>query len=320
MKGKMKFLVTGILAFAVSAFSVFAASVEVVNVNGSDRLEVTNTVTRYNTEPEEGADITDEFMCVPGARLSTLEEDTITLVLSLSGGDGAVAVVPDNYTQQELNEYGQLFGLPKGGSYTFNENGMYFYNIQFADNTVATGYIHINADNAVLENSSAEEVQPKETESIPVVSKAQRIQIEEELAEVDAYNIYGNNYIKLRDFAYYYTQFGNYMDKHFDVTWDGEKNAINLVAGREYTVAGGEGELNIDVQAQAVESDASVYLNGEYIPLTAYNINGNNYFKLRDLCEAMDLSISWWPQQQIIYVNNDYGYGKEFEEIAPEFN
>ena len=74
-----------------------------------------------------------------------------------------------------------------------------------------------------------------------------------------------------------------------------------------------------EIKKQAFKSRLfEVYLDGEYIPLTAFNINGNNYFKLRDLCQALDISISWWGVQQIIYINNDYGYGMEFEEIVPD--
>lgn len=48
----------------------------------------------------------------------------------------------------------------------------------------------------------------------------------------DAYNINGNNYFKLRDVA----NVINGSEKQFEVTWDGSKNAINLISNKAYTV------------------------------------------------------------------------------------
>lgn len=314
------------LVFSLTAvampFNVFASSTHIVKINGTDKLEITNVIEAYDVPPEEGFDSQGDFTCTIGAKLITLEDKAITLVFQNvhdpENGSSSATIAPDNYTYEDLNEYGQLFDLPKGGSYTFTERGTYYYDIQFTDNTSACGYIYVNDNNVVINNTSIAPQPENKPEPIPVVSKAQRLQIEEEWADVDAYNIYDNNYIKLRDFAYYYSLFGTHMDKYFDVTWDGEKNAINLVKGTPYTAVGGEGLLNAGVSAEAVLSSSAVYLNGEYVPLTAYNINDNNYFKLRDLCEALDISISWWGTQQIIYINNDYPYGTEFEEIVPD--
>jgi len=48
----------------------------------------------------------------------------------------------------------------------------------------------------------------------------------------DAYNINGNNYFKLRDLAFALTN----SSARFDVIWDAEKNAINLITGKSYTM------------------------------------------------------------------------------------
>ncbi len=318
-----------VMTVLVVPTQVFAAETETVKINGVDRLQITNVVEAYDVPPQEGFHSEKELTCVSGAKLSTLEDNAITLVFHTihdpENGSSSVYVAPDGYTDADLNENGEFMGLPKGGSYTFTERGMYYYHILFEDDTMACGYIQvIQGDNGVIKNPAEQSEETPvlppqvEVEVIPVVSKSQRIQIEEEWADVDAYNIYDNNYIKLRDFAYYYSLFGTHMDKYFDVTWDEERNAINLVTGKAYTEVGGEGVLNAGVSAQAVLSTSSVYLNGEYVLLNAYTINGNNYFKLRDLCEALDISISWWEVQQTIYINNDYPYGKVFEEIVPD--
>lgn len=313
-------LVVAITALVIPT-NAFAASTHTVKINGMDKLEITNVIEAVEY-PGEEIDTEGDIICQSGAKLINLEDNAIALVFhnvhDPENGSSSVPVAPDGYTEFDLNEYGQFFDLPKGASYTIESVGTYYYEIQFADGTVAVGYIQV-MDGYVPIPADPVAPQPEvKPDAIPVVSKAQRIQIEEEWADVDAYNIYDNNYIKLRDFAFYYSMFGSHTDKWFDVTWDGEKNAINLVTGKEYTPVGGEGELNAGVSAEATLSTSMVYLNGEYIPLTAYNINDNNYFKLRDLCEALDISISWWGVQQIIYINSDCPYGTEFEEIVPD--
>lgn len=326
MKKRIILFFSLVLAFTalLLPLNAFAES-HIVKINGTDRLEITNVIESIEGLPEEGFETQGEFVCGSGAKLITLEDNTITLVFHTvhdpENGSTSSVIAPDNYAEKDLNENGEFLGLPKGGSYSFTEKGMYYYHVLFEDNTMACGYVTVN-DNHIADNSGAVSTVSPVVSDIPepvaVVSKAQTLQIEEEWTDVDAYNIYGNNYIKLRDFAHYYSLFGTHIDKYFDVTWDAEKNAINLVTGNPYTEVGGEGSLNAGIEAQATLSSSSVYLNGEYIPLTAYNINGNNYFKLRDVCEALNISISWWPTQQIIYINNDYPYGTEFEEIVPD--
>lgn len=328
MKKRISLLM--VLVFVITSLVIpmnTLASTQVVKINDTERISLTNVAEAFEVPAEEDVDSYWEITCKTGAVFTVLDDMADVIIFHTihdpENGSSSGTLVPDGYTYSDLNEYDQFMDLPKGGKYTFDERGMYYYDIWFEDGTNAIGYVYVE-DNAVpttpaLPDEPADPVAPQpEKELIPVVSKAQRIQIEEEWSDVDAYNIYDNNYIKLRDFAYYYSMFCSFTDKWFDVTWDGEKNAINLVTGKEYTAVGGEGELNAGVSAQAVLSTSMVYLNGEYIPLTAYNINDNNYFKLRDLCEALDISISWWGVQQIIYINNDYPYGTEFEEIVPD--
>ncbi len=321
----MKKLTSLFLLFAITVgmcvlpTSASASTTHTVKINGIDKLEITNVTEATELPGDEGIDTEGNFICKSGAKLINLENNAITLVFDDAGsGNKSPYMTPDGYKSSDLNEYGEFFDLPKGGSYTFANDGMYYYHIQFADGTSAIGYIEIMDGYVPVSTTPSTPKAEEKPEPIAVVSKAQRLQIEEEWADVDAYNIYDNNYIKLRDFAYYYSMFCSHTDKWFNVTWDGEKNAINLIRSKEYEAVGGEGALNAGVSAKAVLSTASVYLDGEYIPLTAYNINGNNYFKLRDLCEALDISITWWGVQKIIYINNDYGYGTEFAEIVPD--
>jgi hypothetical protein len=121
----------------------------------------------------------------------------------------------------------------------------------------------------------------------------------------DAYNINGNNYIKLRDLAMAL----NGSDKQFEVAWDSINNAISLKSGNPYTKVGGElvttGSTNIKA---ATITSSTVYIDGVQANLTAYNIGGNNYFKLRDIGKALNFSVTWDGTANTISIDTSIGY------------
>lgn len=118
----------------------------------------------------------------------------------------------------------------------------------------------------------------------------------------DAYTIGGNNYFKLRDIAKVISG----SAKQFDVTWDGDKNAINLLSGKVYSVVGGEMETSTSAtQVTAKINTATIYLDGAVIALTAYTINNNNYFKLRDLGKALNFGVDWDGLTSTIFIDTN---------------
>ncbi len=50
---------------------------------------------------------------------------------------------------------------------------------------------------------------------------------------------------------------------------------------------------------QAVPSWQKIYLDGQQVQMTAYNINGNNYVKLRDIGKAVGFNVYWDDGVQI---------------------
>lgn len=120
----------------------------------------------------------------------------------------------------------------------------------------------------------------------------------------DAYNIGGNNYFKLRDLAY--TLSGS--NKQFEVTWDGENNAILLSSGMVYTIVGGEMESKGTGSKLAKLTSSKILLDGKEISLRAYTINGNNYFKLRDIGQAFDFGVIWDGANNTIIIDTNIEY------------
>lgn len=143
--------------------------------------------------------------------------------------------------------------------------------------------------------------------TVTAVPTASRILINGKVYQFDAYTINGNNYFKLRDLAMAL----NGTEKCFEVTWDGTKKAINLLSGQRYTPVGGELNAGDGKNKTAVLSVATVYKDGVSVPLTAYTINGNNYFKLRDVGQTFNFGVIWDGDTKTIKVDTSQNYVPE---------
>lgn len=123
-----------------------------------------------------------------------------------------------------------------------------------------------------------------------------------------AYTIDGNNYFKLRDLA----QALNQTAKQFQVGYDSTNKAITLTSGIGYTAVGGELTASGSTgNMTATLSASEVYLGGAKINLTAYMIDGNNYFKLRDVAEALNFGVTWDSTTSTIGIDTAAEYTAE---------
>jgi len=151
--------------------------------------------------------------------------------------------------------------------------------------------------------SSAEELLP--VTARPTSSK---VTVDGKEEAFEAYNINGNNFFKLRDLAMVL----NGTDKQFEVSWDGEKNAINITTGSSYTPEGNELTISKSPSdKKALPTRSKIYIDGTETQFTAYNINGNNYFKLRDIAEKIDFGVTWDGKLNQIIVDTTVGYTPE---------
>ena len=123
-----------------------------------------------------------------------------------------------------------------------------------------------------------------------VVASPQNLSVDGVDADCDKYNIDGSNYFKLRDLA----QLLSKTDSRFSVAFDAQSNAVTIVSGKEYIPVGGELARGQDQSKTAVVSKQSVLIDGKAVDgLSIYNIGGNNYFKLRDLGNALGFTVDY---------------------------
>ncbi|MGG6310787.1 stalk domain-containing protein [Paenibacillus macerans] len=124
----------------------------------------------------------------------------------------------------------------------------------------------------------------------PATPSVSKVLVNGKQVSFEAYSINNNTYFKLRDIA----MAVNGTAKTFEVGWDAEHNAISLTSDEAYTAQGGELKVSAKPTAKKASlSTSKVYLDDQEVQLTAYTIDGNNYFKLRDLAQALDITIAF---------------------------
>lgn len=128
-----------------------------------------------------------------------------------------------------------------------------------------------------------------------------------------AYMINSNNYFKLRDIA----AMVNGSAKQFEVSWNQEGKRIDLTTNKAYTVVGGELALPSATTKTAKESTAVVYKDGSKAAYTGYTISDNNYYKLRDLCQDMDIGVKYDNATKRVDILTTVGYGDEDSATTP---
>lgn len=153
-----------------------------------------------------------------------------------------------------------------------------------------------------------------------------KVMINGKAVEFEAYNIDGNNYFKLRDLAMAL----NGTKASFSVDWIEEWNSIVIERGdytggvcEAYEPVGGElqkgdGQDKLAyVSTQIVDAPMDggtvrAYTEEEgAIGWTAYNINNNNYFKLRDIGELFEFEVDWDGANNCIIIDTTKPYTAE---------
>jgi hypothetical protein len=91
---------------------------------------------------------------------------------------------------------------------------------------------------------------------------------------------------------------------------------IALTSGRPYEAVGGEMVPGDGQPKNAVPTPSRIFLNGLELNLAAYNIGGNNFFKLRDLMGALDIGVTYDEVTRNIGIDTSQGYPPENAESA----
>jgi uncharacterized Zn-binding protein involved in type VI secretion len=133
----------------------------------------------------------------------------------------------------------------------------------------------------------------------------QTVKLNNKNVAISGYNIDGSNFFKLRDVALTLST----TAARFSIEYDAGTNTMWLRTGGYYVAQGGElAPLPKGDSLTVIPSSTTIYIDGKKVTLTAYNINGNNYFKLRDLGEAMDFGVAYEKEKDAVVIDGDLPY------------
>jgi hypothetical protein len=113
-----------------------------------------------------------------------------------------------------------------------------------------------------------------------------RVKVNSNAVDIDAYTINNNNYFRIRDIAYIMHN----TSAAFDVGWDSTMGTVTITSG---TYSGQMDYSSDNAPADAVRSNAKIIVNGQTVTPEVYNINGSNYFKLRDIADYVGAEVNW---------------------------
>lgn len=149
--------------------------------------------------------------------------------------------------------------------------------------------------------------EPPAIKPVSAVPTASKVTVYGEVISFDAFNINDSNYFKLRDIAFMLKTVNS--EKQFEIRWNNDTRAIDIVTDESYTPAGGELQAKAYQGPQtALISSARLFLDEKSLSLNAYTINGNNYFKLRDIAAVIDFDVDWDGETNTVIIEPDFGY------------
>lgn len=184
----------------------------------------------------------------------------------------------------------------------------YFYMVETDKSKTLKGTVYFDDlrflysdQGATVPTTSPAPVQTSALKASPTLSK---VLVDDKAISFNAYLINDNNYFKLRDLAKVVSGTG----KQFEVQWDDSKKTVNLFSNQPYTAIGSELTQGDGTGKIPVANVAKIYKDGTEIVLTAYNIDGYNYFKLRDVAQAFDIGVTYEGDTNTVGIDTGTGY------------
>jgi hypothetical protein len=203
-----------------------------------------------------------------------------------------------------LGRQGQVILEAIYGAITISENGRYV----IARENVSDGYsLYEISGIPQVSSSDLPESPIPITPTIPPVDMLtvqaqpsnQAMKVNGEEVNPDRYNIAGNNYFKLRDLA----TLLDGTSAQFEVEYS--NGSVNIVPGEAYTPVGVElAERGTSAVTATVSKDKLTH-NGRAILVTAYKINGSNYYKLADLGPLVGAVVSYDAATRTVVVTTE---------------
>ncbi len=133
-------------------------------------------------------------------------------------------------------------------------------------------------------------------------------------ANAQVYNIKGSNYFNLKDLAIAL----NGTSSQFDIITGSKKGQIEIIKGQGYK---SKEEVSYGYYQDtdiAYPAASTLLVDNKAIAITAYKINDNSYFNLRDLSEIIQFYVDWNAEKNSIFITTKLPEGAHKSETNYE--
>lgn len=277
--------VLALLVSVCASITAFAASEKTIKTEQGGYVTITNIVKEIKFTPDGPG--TGDTIFVANA--------PVTITIHGDASERSISYIPNAKLSEGLLDMGEIREdieiknnvavLSKPGYYT----GVARWSVDGILSPENEAGFVIQIVGGTVE-SKTESKSVAKAETISAIPTASKVLVDGKEISFEAYNINGNNYFKLRDLA----MAVNGTEKSFEVSWDSFLKVINLTSNQPYTSDGKELLVSQKPTSKNAKlTNDKIYLDGKEVQLTAYNIDGNNYFKLRDIAKVIGFGVTW---------------------------
>lgn len=136
-----------------------------------------------------------------------------------------------------------------------------------------------------------------------IMVSVQKLNIDGTEKQLNAYNINGNNFVKLRDIASLLSG----KQKQFSVGYVNATESVSLLTGGYYTANGLENTA-LTAPKVVMTSLQKFTLDNQSVGMTAYNIDDSNYVMLRDIALLMNFGLTYDLNTDTVQINTYQSY------------
>ena len=123
--------------------------------------------------------------------------------------------------------------------------------------------------------------------AVTATSTNSKIEVNSKKFTIEAYMINKSTYVKIRDLAYVLKGTNN----KFSVAGDGLKKSIKINSKTDYKAIGGELAKGDKKPKVIVKKSLEIYVDGEKVKFSVYEINNEIYFKLHDIMKKLNIYV-----------------------------
>lgn len=198
--------------------------------------------------------------------------------------------------QQKVLYFSYPFGAYDSWMQTLlKENGILFSTLTKPGQANPFSSLHQMPRYRITTQQSVASLLQQTSVAIPAVAN---VSVNGHTTVLPAYNIDGNNYVRVRDVAMLLQD----TVSSFDVQWNNSLKQVELKSASPYTPNGTENAPMSSERRTVRSLTEPTAVDGQQHMVAAYNIDGYTYYKLRSLGDLCGFSINWDAASQTVQV------------------